>query len=102
MARAKLQAPEVARHALASVDAGELYSLPHSDGAWLWRLKRLAPGALLPDPGPALLQAGHRAQGLAGPVVDRAQRRRGAQSRERRRDCGAAGAAEAAERPDVW
>jgi len=43
MARAKLQAPEVARHALASVDAGELYSLPHSDGAWLWRLKRLTP-----------------------------------------------------------
>ena len=43
MARAKLQAPEVARHALASVDVGELFSLPHSDGSWLWRLKRLAP-----------------------------------------------------------
>jgi NAD(P)-dependent dehydrogenase (short-subunit alcohol dehydrogenase family) len=43
MARAKVQAPEVARHALASVDAGELFSLPHSDGSWLWRLKRLAP-----------------------------------------------------------
>ena len=43
MARAKVQAPEVARHALASVDAGELFSLPHSDGSWMWRLKRLAP-----------------------------------------------------------
>ena len=43
MARAKLQAPDVARHALAAVDAGELYALPHADGAWLWRLKRLAP-----------------------------------------------------------
>lgn len=43
MARAKVQAPEVAQHALASVDAGELFSLPHSDGSWMWRLKRLAP-----------------------------------------------------------
>lgn len=43
MARAKIQAPEVARHALASVAAGELYSLPHADGSWAWRLKRLAP-----------------------------------------------------------
>ncbi|MBA3550049.1 MAG: SDR family NAD(P)-dependent oxidoreductase [Nannocystis sp.] len=43
MARAKLQAPEVARHALASVDVGELFSLPHADGSWMWRLKRLAP-----------------------------------------------------------
>ena len=43
MARAKIQAPEVARHALASVDAGELYSLPHADGAWSWRIKRMSP-----------------------------------------------------------
>lgn len=43
MARAKLQADGVARHALAAVDAGELFALPHRDGAWLWRLKRLAP-----------------------------------------------------------
>jgi NAD(P)-dependent dehydrogenase (short-subunit alcohol dehydrogenase family) len=43
MARAKVQADGVARHALAAVDAGELFALPHSDGAWLWRLKRLAP-----------------------------------------------------------
>jgi len=43
MARAKIQAPEVARAALASVDAGELYSLPHADGAWAWRVKRVSP-----------------------------------------------------------
>ena len=43
MARAKVQAPEVARAALASVDARQLYCLPHADGAWVWRLKRLAP-----------------------------------------------------------
>jgi NAD(P)-dependent dehydrogenase (short-subunit alcohol dehydrogenase family) len=43
MARAKVQAPDVARIALASVDAGELYSLPHADGAWSWRIKRMSP-----------------------------------------------------------
>lgn len=43
MARAKIQAPEVARAALAGVDAGQLYVLPHADGAWAWRVKRLAP-----------------------------------------------------------
>jgi NAD(P)-dependent dehydrogenase (short-subunit alcohol dehydrogenase family) len=43
MARAKVQAPEVARAALAAVDARQLYCLPHADGAWLWRLKRMAP-----------------------------------------------------------
>jgi short-subunit dehydrogenase len=34
----------VARAALASVERGELYSLPMLDAAWLWRLKRLLPG----------------------------------------------------------
>jgi NAD(P)-dependent dehydrogenase (short-subunit alcohol dehydrogenase family) len=43
MDRAKLQAPEVARFALAAVDAGTLYAVPHRDGAWLWRVKRLFP-----------------------------------------------------------
>lgn len=43
MARAKVQAPEVARAALAAVDAHKLYCLPHADGAWMWRLKRMAP-----------------------------------------------------------
>lgn len=43
MDRAKLQAPEVARFALDAAAAGTLYAVPHADGAWLWRLKRLAP-----------------------------------------------------------
>lgn len=33
----------VARAALATVDAGKLYSVPMADGRWLWRLKRLSP-----------------------------------------------------------
>lgn len=36
-------AEEVARYALASVEAGELYSLPMADGRLLWRIKRLMP-----------------------------------------------------------
>jgi hypothetical protein len=35
--------PEVARFALASVDNRELYALPHADGSWAWRVKRMAP-----------------------------------------------------------
>ncbi len=38
-------AEDVARAALASVERGELYSIPMLDAAWLWRFKRLAPGA---------------------------------------------------------
>lgn len=45
MDRARMQAPEVARHALDTAAAGRLYALPHPDGAWLWRLKRLNPEA---------------------------------------------------------
>jgi NAD(P)-dependent dehydrogenase (short-subunit alcohol dehydrogenase family) len=43
MRRGTLQAPEVAAFALEAADAGELYALPHADGRWMWRLKRLAP-----------------------------------------------------------
>jgi NAD(P)-dependent dehydrogenase (short-subunit alcohol dehydrogenase family) len=43
MARAKLQADDVARLALEGVEANRLYVVPHADGLWLWRLKRLAP-----------------------------------------------------------
>lgn len=43
MDRAKMQAPEVARFALDAAAEGTLYALPHADGSWLWRLKRLAP-----------------------------------------------------------
>jgi NAD(P)-dependent dehydrogenase (short-subunit alcohol dehydrogenase family) len=52
MDRAKLQAPDVARYALATADRGELFAVPHADGRWTWRTKRLAPelfqGKLLP------------------------------------------------------
>jgi NAD(P)-dependent dehydrogenase (short-subunit alcohol dehydrogenase family) len=43
MSRTKIQAPDVARFALETADAGELYALPHADGRWMWRVKRLAP-----------------------------------------------------------
>jgi NAD(P)-dependent dehydrogenase (short-subunit alcohol dehydrogenase family) len=43
MARAKLQADDVARLALEGVEADRLYVVPHPDGRWMWRLKRLAP-----------------------------------------------------------
>ena len=47
MARAKIQAEGVARIALDAVERGALYVLPHPDGRWLWRIKRLAPRAFL-------------------------------------------------------
>lgn len=69
MDRAKIQAPEVARFALDAAAAGTLYALPHADGAWLWRLKRLAPERFYQQVLPQLLgrffsrkgpgQAGH-------------------------------------------
>jgi len=43
MDRAKLQADGVARCALDAADRGELFAVPHRDGQWMWRLKRLAP-----------------------------------------------------------
>ena len=43
MARAKIQAEGVARIALDAVERGALYVLPHPDGRWLWRVKRMAP-----------------------------------------------------------
>ena len=45
MAGAKIQADGVARRAIDAVEHGQLYVLPHSDGRWIWRLKRLAPRA---------------------------------------------------------
>jgi NAD(P)-dependent dehydrogenase (short-subunit alcohol dehydrogenase family) len=44
MAGARLQADDVARLALDGVARGALYVLPHADGRWMWRVKRLAPG----------------------------------------------------------
>src|SRR5581483_3463973 len=43
MAAAKPQADGVARFALDACEAGQLYALPHADGRWLWRLKRIIP-----------------------------------------------------------
>jgi NAD(P)-dependent dehydrogenase (short-subunit alcohol dehydrogenase family) len=43
MAAAKIQADGVARAALDAVERGQLYVLPHTDGRWLWKLKRLSP-----------------------------------------------------------
>ena len=44
MSRATEVAP-VAKAALDAVEAGQLYCIPHGDGRWMWRLKRLAPSA---------------------------------------------------------
>ncbi|MCW5893014.1 MAG: SDR family NAD(P)-dependent oxidoreductase [bacterium] len=44
MRRAGVQADAVARIALDGVARDALYILPHGDGRWLWRLKRLTPG----------------------------------------------------------
>lgn len=43
MDRAKIQADGVARFALEAADRDELYAVPHGDGQWMWRLKRLVP-----------------------------------------------------------
>ena len=45
MSRAKIQADDVARIALDTAAANELYALPHADGRWMWRLKRWAPAS---------------------------------------------------------
>lgn len=43
MQRSRVQAPEVARHALDAVAAGRLYCVPMLDGKGFWALKRLLP-----------------------------------------------------------
>jgi NAD(P)-dependent dehydrogenase (short-subunit alcohol dehydrogenase family) len=43
MDRTKIQAPDVARFALEAADSDTLYALPHADGRWMWRMKRLMP-----------------------------------------------------------
>lgn len=44
MTGARVQAADVARIALDGAANGDLYILPHADGRWIWRLKRLNPG----------------------------------------------------------
>lgn len=43
MSRTPVQAPEVARVALAAVERGQLYALPHRDVRGFWGIKRVAP-----------------------------------------------------------
>lgn len=43
MDRAKIQADGVARIAIDTASRDELYAVPHADGQWMWRLKRLVP-----------------------------------------------------------
>lgn len=43
MARSKHDADDVAQLALAAVEAGKLYAVPHAEIRWLWRVKRLSP-----------------------------------------------------------
>ncbi len=45
MQRSKHSADDIARLALAAVERGKLYALPHREVRWLWRMKRAAPGA---------------------------------------------------------
>ncbi len=60
MDRAKLQAPGVARVALEAADRGDLYALPHADGRWAWRLKRLMPRTFQGVIAPRLIQAARK------------------------------------------
>lgn len=47
MARSKHGADDVARIALDAAERGKFYALPHWEARWLWRLKRVAPGAFV-------------------------------------------------------
>ena len=47
MAASKVTAEDVARHALKTANAGDLYAIPMADGRWLWRMKRLMPQRFL-------------------------------------------------------
>jgi NAD(P)-dependent dehydrogenase (short-subunit alcohol dehydrogenase family) len=64
MDRTSVQAPEVARFALEAADEKRLYALPHGDGRWMWRLKRLLPetfqGVLVPRTAAAVIKRATR------------------------------------------
>jgi NAD(P)-dependent dehydrogenase (short-subunit alcohol dehydrogenase family) len=47
MAASKVTAEDVARHALKTAAAGDLYAVPMTDARWLWRVKRLMPQRFL-------------------------------------------------------
>ncbi len=44
MQRSKVQADDVAAHAVRAAERGHLYALPHREGVFAWGVKRLAPG----------------------------------------------------------
>ena len=44
MQKSKLDAGDVARLALDGCDQKTLYVVPHADGRWMWRVKRMIPG----------------------------------------------------------
>jgi NAD(P)-dependent dehydrogenase (short-subunit alcohol dehydrogenase family) len=60
MSRTQVQAPEVARAALDAADAGQLYALPHADGRWMWRMKRLMPETFQSTIVPRVVKLGRR------------------------------------------
>jgi hypothetical protein len=43
MAKSPVTAEDVARIALDAAARGQLHVLPHVEGRWLWRMRRLAP-----------------------------------------------------------
>jgi len=47
MTRSKYDADDVARIAVDAAERGKLYAMPHGELRWLWRLKRVAPGAFV-------------------------------------------------------
>ena len=67
MDRAKIQADGVARIALETADRGELYAVPHADGQWMWRLKRLVPERYYSTIVPKLMNAMRKRAGATAP-----------------------------------
>ena len=65
MEKAKTQASDVARYALASCDRDDLYSVPMADGRWGWRVKRLDPDRFYKKVLPWIMQV-MRAEGTKG------------------------------------
>jgi hypothetical protein len=67
MDRAKIQADGVARFALETADRDELYAVPHADGQWMWRLKRLVPERYYRTFVPRLMSAMRKRTGTPAP-----------------------------------
>jgi len=63
MDESRVTAADVARISLDACEKGQLYALTHSEGRWLWRLKRLAP-QWMTGQGKAYAQREARKRGL--------------------------------------